>query len=315
MPRIFMFPGQSSRYPEMIERILDAWRPASEIVARASDILDRNLRSHYRQGEAAFERNRDVQVGVFLTSYLHCCALEATGITAEASLGLSLGEYNHLVHIGALGFEDTLRLVDARGRAYDQGPAGMMACIQPASVDEVQTLIDRARVHGQVCIANYNSPSQQVIAGDHPAVQAVLGLCEDELFVQPIVIEQSIPMHTPGFRPAADLLRPHLQRAPWRRPVRPYVPNVTARPLESAEAEDIIELLYQHVYSPVRWRESIDVLVDRYPDSEFIEVGPGGVLSNLLQKRWHTVRKYKSDSRSDLAQNLGSLQGELGAAP
>ncbi len=314
MPLIFMFPGQSSRYPEMIDRIVDAWPDAAAIVEQASETLGRDLRARYVD-DSSFESNRDVQVGVFLTSHLHLRALEAAGVQATASLGLSLGEYNHLVHIGALDFRAALQLVDARGRVYDEGPEGMMACIQPASEEDLDPLLGQARGRGAISIANFNSPSQQVIAGERAAVEAMMELCEDELFVQPIVIEKRIPMHTEVFRPVATALRPHLQQAPWRTPEKPYLPNVTAELLAEPRPEDFVELLARHVYSPVRWRQSIDLLTRQHPDAVFLEVGPRGVLFNLLQKRWHANRKYKSDSPENLASHLGSLGGELGAAP
>jgi [acyl-carrier-protein] S-malonyltransferase len=314
MTRIFMFPGQSSRYPGMLERIIDAWQPAEAIVADASEVLGRDLRVLYREGQRAFERNQDVQVGVFLASYLHRCALEAAGITAEASLGLSLGEYNHLVHIGALEFADALRLVDARGRVYDQGPEGMMASVQPASVEDLEPLLEQARAHGEVTIANYNSPSQQVVAGKQAAVEATLALCEEELFAQPVVIERRIPMHTPLFRPVADQLRPYLEQAPWQQPSLPYMPNVTAIPIDAARPEDLVEMLARHVYSPVLWRDSIDRLIETNPSSIFVEVGPSGVLYSLLQKRWHAVAKHRSDSPDDLSAHLASLKNALGQA-
>jgi len=314
MTLIFMFPGQSSRYPEMLDRIVGAWPSATEVVARAEETLGRDLRARYLDG-ACFESNRDVQVGVFLTSHLHLMALEAAGVRATASLGLSLGEYNHLVHIGALDFEAALRLVDARGRVYDEGPMGMMACIQPANEDELSPLLEQVRHRGHVSIANYNSPTQQVIAGELEAVEALMTLCEDELYVQPVVIEKRIPMHTEVFRPVADAFRPHLERAPWRQPMKPYLSNVTAELLSAPRPEQFVDCLSRHVHSPVRWRESIDLLTQRHPDAIFLEVGPRGVLFNLLQKRWHANRKYKSDSLDDLASHLGSLGGELGAVP
>src|SRR5262249_34238579 len=119
--RILLFPGQSSRDPAMLERVIDSWAPAAGLVAEASAILGRDLRALYHpsRGAAQFAGNRAVQVGVFLCSHLHLEALRARGLETELSLGLSLGEYNHLVHIGALSFADALRLVDARGAAFD----------------------------------------------------------------------------------------------------------------------------------------------------------------------------------------------------
>lgn len=314
MTLVYMFPGQSSRYPEMLDRIVDAWSPARAVVDRASEALGRDLLQRYRGGEAVFESNRDVQVGVFLVSHLHLLALEAAGVTAELSLGLSLGAYNHLVHIGALTFDAALRLVDARGAAYDAGPEGMMVCVQPASEEDLGPIIERARAHGRLGIANFNSPTQQVLGGEQAAVEAAMALCEDELFIQPIVIEKRIPMHTDVFRPVADAFRPYLEQAPWRSPLRPYVPNVAAELREAPTPSELVELLTRHVYTAVKWRASIDAIVARHPDAIFVEVGPRGVLFNLLQKRWHANRKYKSDSAEDLAGNLSALTGQLGGA-
>ena len=136
-PLVFMFPGQSSRYPGMLDRLAALHKPNADLLNWASDMLGRDLAAHYHadQGQAAFARNVDVQVGVFLANHMFLQTLDAAGIEAEMSLGLSLGEWNHLVHIGALGFAEALRAVEQRGRCYDEGPRGWMAAIQPIAED------------------------------------------------------------------------------------------------------------------------------------------------------------------------------------
>ncbi len=309
MNRVFMFPGQSSRYPEMIERIVEAYSPARSIVQLASEILGRNLFDLYQAGPSSFERNRDVQVGVFLTSHLYMMALHDHGVDASMSLGLSLGEYNHLVHIGAIDFEGALRLVDARGRVYDKGPAGVMAALFPIDLTEVNELLQRASHAGCVQIANYNTPSQFVIAGEPAAVQAAIEIAQDEYSIDPVIIEKQIPMHTRVFRSVADALLPHLQAAPFRVPTRPYISNVVGTVVTDPQPQRIVELLAQHVYSPVLWRQSIDHMAIRSPDAVFVEVGPRGVLYNMLQKRWHSNLKFKTDVSEDIAANIGTIKG------
>lgn len=309
MNRVFMFPGQSSRYPEMIQRITEAYAPARAVVQNASDILSRDLLSVYRVGSDAFDRNRDVQVGVFLTSHLYMLALQAHGVDADSSLGLSLGEYNHLVHIGAIDFEDALRLVDARGRVYDEGPEGMMVALFPIEREEVEDVVQRTSDIGCVRIANFNSPSQFVIAGQTAAVQAAMAIAQDEFAIDPVVIEKKIPMHTPVFRCVADALLPHLNRANFRRPIKPYISNVLGTYVTNPTRERIVELLAQHVYSPVLWRQAIDEVVSRNSEAVFIEVGPRGVLYNMLQKRWHANLKFKTDVSEDIAANIGTIKG------
>src|SRR5512133_530602 len=268
MTNVFMFPGQSSKYSGMIDRVTEMWSPGRELVKMASEILGRDLQALYRAGnEAAFDSNRDIQVGVFLANHLHLSALEASGVRADYSLGLSLGEYNHLVHIGALDFVSALRLVDARGRVYDQGPRGMMAALFPVDIDMVNEMLERTKSFGTVEIANLNSPAQFVVAGETPAVEELMRLAEDESAVTPTPIEKQIPMHTTVFRPAADRFIPHLRAAPWRKPKRAYISNVKGGFVAEPSNEQFQDLLARHVYSPVRGRESIGAGAARFPSA------------------------------------------------
>jgi [acyl-carrier-protein] S-malonyltransferase len=316
MTNVFMFPGQSSKYPGMLDGVVEFWAPAKQLVAQASEALGRDLvKLYHADNPAAFECNRDIQVGVFLVNHLHLSALEANGVKADYSLGLSLGEYNHLVHIGALDFASALKLVDARGRVYDEGPRGMMAALFPVDLEMVEDLIVRVKSFGVVEIANINSPSQFVVAGDTAAVEEVMRLADDELAVAPTPIERQIPMHTSVFQPAAEALLPHLKAAPWCKPARAYLSNVTGGFVGNPTAADFCDLLARHVYSPVHWREAIDAAVERFPQAVFVEVGPRGVLYNLLHKRWHANRKYKTDAATDFPLNFQHVVDALLSRP
>ena len=311
MNRVFMFPGQSSRYPEMLHRVVQAFPSAKRTVDAASEILGRNLLAIYEAGDSVFTRNRDVQVGVFLASHLYLEVLKDNGIDGKMSLGLSLGEYNHLVHIGAIEFSDALVLVNARGCVYDEGPRGMMAALFPLEAEDVEDIVKRASLLGCVQVANFNTPSQFVVAGESAAVQEAMRIAEEDFAIDPVIIEKQIPMHTEVFKPVADALLPHLKAANFRKPLRPYVSNVLGNTVENAGPELIVELLARHVYSPVLWRHSIDAIVERHPDSVFVEVGPRGVLYNMLQKRWHANPKFKTDVSDDLTANMGALRASV----
>lgn len=308
MAIVFMFPGQSSRYPEMLDRIVEAWGPAKDVVGAASELLGRDLAAKFKEPDP-FATNRDVQVGVFLVAYLHLRALEARGVTAERSLGLSLGEYIHLVHIGALRFEEALRLVDARGATYDQGPVGCMASVFPVDIDDLTALFDK--VPGRVEVANLNSPTQHVVAGEAAAIEALAQLVDSELGAEAVIIERRVPMHTSLFEPVATLLRPHLEAAAWQAPRLPYVSNVLGDVLTAPKPADFIDLLARHVYSPVRWRGSIELIADADPSAVFVEVGPKTVLSNLLQKRWRNVKKLRTDGADPLGASLDNVAAKL----
>lgn len=307
---ILVFPGQTSRRRDMWRWPLEAIpQRARDLIEHASELLGQDLGHHYRaDNEAMFATNRDVQVGVFLANHLHLLLLEEAGVRSSRSLGLSLGEYNHLVHIGALAFDDALTLVAARGAVYDAGPAGAMAAVFPLDLATLAGVVEQARAHGVVEIALLNSPTQHVIAGDHAAVDAALAMLEQEHFVQGRIIEPRIPMHASSFEPAARALRRHLERAPWRVPHAAYVPNATAQPIDQAGPSDFIELLTRHAHEPVRWQASVARVLAEEPRGFFVEVGPGSALTEL-GRRWQPAFGLHTSTEAAWASALRRLRG------
>ncbi len=312
---IFLFPGQSSRYPEMLSRLREvAPEELAATFGEASSALGRDLERHYRPDNAGmFVANRDVQVGVFLTNHVHLLALERRGVRAPLSLGLSLGEYNHLVHAGALGFVEALRLVDARGALYDAGPRGEMASVFPLPLPELEEVVARARARGVVEISGYNSPSQHVVAGEPAALAAVAEIARDELACECVTIERHLPMHSSLFAPVGAALAPLLGEARWRAPRLPYLPNVLGAIEPRPSAARLVELLVAHVHRPVLWRASIEAALRRHPDAAFVEVGPRAVLHNLLTKRWVSARRLRTDV--DAPGHYDALAKELADGP
>ncbi|MFO7565318.1 MAG: ACP S-malonyltransferase [Enhygromyxa sp.] len=312
-PLVFMFPGQSSRYPGMLERCVELHPGNADLLRWASELLGRDLEAHYsvEAGEAAYARNVDVQLGVFLANHMFLSALEARGVSAELSLGLSLGEWNHLVHIGALSFEDALRAVEQRGRCYDQGPRGWMAAIQPITAEELEEVVAEARTLGLLEIVNLNSPRQHVIAGERAAVEAAVERAEDDYYAQAHIIDRSVPMHSSMFRSVGEQFRETLEGLEFLAPRRPYLPNRLGQLLPEPSRAELVELLATHVHAPVLWRASLDHLVERHPDAVFVEVGPMSVLHNLMHRKWLSNRKFRTDSRDELDEHFDSLVDSL----
>ncbi|MEZ4338954.1 MAG: ACP S-malonyltransferase [Sandaracinaceae bacterium] len=317
MRQVFMFPGQSSRDPAMVERAFAmATGVAADVFDEASDVLGRDLRAHFLGDPGdLFATNRDIQLGVFLTSHVHLKALQAEGIDAELSLGLSLGEYNHLVHIGALDFADAVRLVDIRGGLYAEGPEGAMAAIFPIDPDDLAPLLEEARMLGSVDVAVHGSPTQTVVAGTRAAVQHVAARADDEHLCESVLIEDRVPMHVPLFAPVAERFGPALAAAPWRRAERPYLPNVEGRHVAQNGPSTYVEPLRRHVFERVRWRESIDFLFAEHDDLSFVEVGPRQALTNLLSPRWHRAPRHHTDHPEGPEGGFHALVEELADGP
>lgn len=299
MTIVYMFPGQNSRYPEMIDRVRQ-WSGCDRILQDASDVLGRDLRSHYCSGNPrVFSHNRDVQIGVFLAAYILSEQLATEGIRSDASLGLSLGEYNHLVDIGALSFANALLLLDARGRAYENGPRGLMMSVFPCDREQVrQALEARADISIELSAKHF------VIGGETAAVHAAAAWLEEKAFVEARVIDAALPMHSRLFLPAANAFRQALEKTEWAPAQKEYLPNVDGAFLIDARPNDFVDRLYRHVFNTVQWARSLASIVNRYPDAAFVEVGPGRVLYNSVSREYRHMRCFWADD----PESIGKLQ-------
>ncbi len=289
-----------------------ALHPANGLlIEQASDILGRDLRRHFRVvNENAFARNRVVQVGVFLSSHMLLYSLQRAGLDTAWSLGLSLGEYNHLVHIGALSLEDALRLLAARGDAYDETPQGAMASVFPIELGALQAAMAAAFLSGVCSVALHNSPRQQVLSGDRDSIQRIVEALEED-FVEHKFIEERLAMHSSLMAPAARRFRRALENIEWIAPRSAYLPNVTAKFASAPAREDFVDLLTRHIQEAVLWRESLDLVAATAPQPVLLEVGPKGVLSAMAGRRWLACPVHKTDVEEEFQAHFEGLVEEL----
>lgn len=204
---------------------------------------------------------------------------------AQATAGLSLGEYTALAFAGAMEFEDALRVVQERGRAMqaaaDALPSGMVS-ILGLEVAQVNKLCEDARAEGEVLqIANYLCPGNVVVSGHRGACERVADLALKAGAMKTVPLAVAGAFHTPLMQPAVERLRQALRDVPLSRPRMAVFSNVDAAPHE--EPEEIRELLVRQVVSPVLWEDTMRAMLRSGYDA-FWEVGPGRVLRGLLKR-------------------------------
>jgi [acyl-carrier-protein] S-malonyltransferase len=262
--------------------------PAARAVFETADAaLGRSLSALCFEGpEDALLPTEVQQPAILTTSIALLRALEERGPLRPAFVaGHSLGEYTALVAAGALDFEDAVRLVAARGRfMQDTVPAGegAMAAVMGCGPGDVDAACAHERAAGGrvVSPANYNAPSQTVIAGHADAVEgAGARLARDGARVRALAV--SAPFHCELMAPAAEKLGPELAGVRFHAPRVPVVSNVDAEP--NVEAERIPALLQRQVTSPVRFVESVQRL-SALGVSHVLEIGPGRVLAGLVAR-------------------------------
>ncbi len=192
--------------------------------------------------------------------------------------GHSLGEYTALVAAGALPFPDAIRLVRRRGALMQEAVPdgeGAMAAVLGLSSDDVRSICDQA---SGVWPANYNSPTQTVIAGETNAVEEMGDQLLEAGAKRVMPLEVSAPFHSPLMQPAADALVSTLREAAFTDPSTPVISNVTGVPYDTAA--EARTLLHRQICAPVRWQGSVQALVERGVSVQ-LEVGPGSVLTGL----------------------------------
>ena len=279
-PLVFLFPGQSSRDPNMFVR---ARAIDLNAVERALEDFERLVG---RPFDGTFTTNTDVQLAVHLATRVHRRRLEQEGLQPVASAGLSLGEYAHLIQIGALPEDVADTVIATRGRCYDGGPHGAMVAVTPGALDEVERVL--AAIHAEhgidpadLGIANHNSTRQVVIAGSREAIDLAVEALERELFAMTKEIESRVPMHIDRFAPVAAAFGDALAAVPWQTPRATWWSNVAGGPIEDPNRETLVRTMKAHVHGRVRWAELLDALAEAHPGAVLLEVGPGRVLTGL----------------------------------
>jgi [acyl-carrier-protein] S-malonyltransferase len=204
-----------------------------------------------------------------------------------AAAGHSLGEYSAYAAAGALGAGAAVRLVRRRGELMrDAGTArpGTMAAVMGLDAERVSAVCREASSADAVVVAaNLNAPDQTVISGDPGAVARAGELLKAAGAKRVIPLKVSGAFHSPLMAPVGARFAEALATAELAAPAFPVVANASAEPVTTRD--DARRLLEAQLTSPVRWVESVRALADLAGDGvEFVEVGPGNVLTGLARR-------------------------------
>jgi [acyl-carrier-protein] S-malonyltransferase len=283
----FTFPGQGSQRPGMGRPWVDheSW----ELVDEASAVAERDVARLLLDADAdELKDTRNAQLTTFVSSLMVLDAVERLGLEPAYCGGHSLGEYTALTAAGALSFEDGVRLVCERADAmHDAGldNPGTMAAVLGLDDDLVEVACRRA--DSDVWVANFNAPGQVVIAGSPEGVAAAAAHAKELGAKKVMPLPVSGAFHTPFMTPARERLRKAIAEANPRDTEVPVVSNVDA--IAHDQGSDWASLLSAQLSSPVRWKHCL-LTLEEAGVSEFIELGPGGVLSGMAKRTLDSAR-------------------------
>ena len=284
-----LFPGQGAQAVGMGRILAEKYPEIRRLYATANEILDYDITKLCFDGPAEELDSTVVsQPAIFLTSIAALEVLKNDSpdvlLAAEATAGLSLGEYSALVFAGVFSFEDGLKLVQKRGRAMqdaaDATPGGMVS-ILGLERSQVEELCDQARGGGTLQIANLLCPGNIVISGTNDACERAADIASQMGAMKAVPLAVAGAFHTQIMHPADVILSEVLSNIDLKKPNIPVVSNVDAQP--HSNPEEIRAILVKQVVQPVLWETSMQHLIGQGFDT-FYEVGPGRVLRGLLRR-------------------------------
>ena len=301
----FLYPGQGSQHSGMGADLLQD-PEVSELCAKCSSSAGvdlRHLLTAASDDELRLTQNAQPALtfmGIGLT-----LLLGRAGHRPEAAAGHSVGEYGALAAAGAVDPQRVIKAVIERGKAMaEAAPAGTSSMSAVLGLDAQAVEVALAGMN-DAWPANYNTPTQTVIAGTTAGLEAATSRLQAAGAKRVIPLNVSAAFHTPLMAPAAERLRAALDRIEWRNPRVTVMANLTGRPHQGGDR--IPHVMEMQLRSPVRWSDCIRALVEMGCDT-FVEVGPKRALTGMMKELALGARAVAVSTPAAIADLSGLIQ-------
>ena len=287
--KAIIFPGQGSQKAGMANEFEKNFKVTKEIFSQADEILKMNLSKIILTGSDEDLKKTEITQPAILTTSVAILNVLKNEFDLKISdikyfAGHSLGEYTALVASESLKFSDALHLVHNRGKLMQSAVPlgkGAMLAVMGLNIIELNSVLKKKGFGKGICeVANDNSPGQIILSGEKETLMDFSGKLKAEKR-KSIFLPVSAPFHCSLMKPAAESMKKLLEKIVFRNPIVKVISNVTALPIE--KEIDIKDLLYRQIFSQVRWRESVEYMIKNNVN-DFIEIGPGKVLSGLVKR-------------------------------
>lgn len=280
---VFLFPGQGAQFSGMGKELYESSSQARKLFKEANDILGWDIDQMMFDGtEEELKQTSVTQPAIFIHSVI-TARVKGQDIQPEMVAGHSLGEFSALTVAGTLSFEDGLLLVNERALAMQDATdesEGTMAAILGLEDEVIENIC--AGIEDVVVPANYNSPGQLVISGSVSGINEAVNQLNEAGARRAIVLKVGGAFHSPLMQSAEERLAGAIEDTVFKTPVCPIFQNVTAKPTTSPD--EIQENLIRQLTAPVRWKQTMEKMVEE-GGKKFYEVGgKGGILQGMLKK-------------------------------
>ena len=299
-----IFPGQGSQIVGMGKDFFEKHEIVRKLFKEADETLEFSLSKLILDGpKDQLDLTINTQPAIFLISYsIFQVVKEDFNINlneAKYFAGHSLGEYSALSCAGYLNFNETIKTLRVRGDAMQnsvpKGEGGMLAVLG-LKIEDLEKILQDNQNNFDAQIANDNSDGQIVLSGKTKDLQILSEFLKDKK-IKNIKLPVSAPFHCNLMSKATELMTKELKKINFKQSKNILISNVTAN--EISRIEDLKGLLIKQIEKRVRWRETILYMINKGVN-QFIEIGPGKVLSGLVKRINKDVKISSINSQSDI---------------
>jgi len=299
-----IFPGQGSQLVGMGKDLHDKHSLIQDLFKEADDILGFSLSKLFLNGpKEELDLTENTQPAIFLISYsIFKLIKEEFKIDLNKAAffaGHSLGEYSALTSAGALSFSDTLKILKIRGKAMQssvpKGVGGMVAVLG-SEIEIVENIINENKDKYECYVANDNSLGQIVLSGKVEDLEKMMVNLKDAN-IKNIKLPVSAPFHCKLMNKATLVMSEEVAKLNFKEPSNILISNVTGK--EISNSNELKDLLVKQIESRVRWRESVMLMIEKGV-TQFIEIGPGKVLSGLVKRIDKSVKVSAINTEEDI---------------
>ena len=299
-----IFPGQGSQLVGMGKEFFQRYEIVKRLFQEADDVLGFDISNLILNGpKEELDLTANTQPAIFLVSYsIFQVIKNEFNINLNQGkyfAGHSLGEYSALACAGYLNFDQTIKILRSRGKAMQnsvpKGEGGMLAVLG-SKIENVEKILDQNRDKFKVQIANDNSDGQIVLSGKNKDLELISIFFKNEK-IKNIRLPVSAPFHCDLMSKATEVMKKEFEQLNFKESNNILISNVTAEKVLSID--DLKSLLINQIEKRVRWRESIINMI-KYGVEQFVEIGPGKVLSGLVKRIDKNVKITSINNQSDI---------------
>ena len=299
-----IFPGQGSQVVGMGKEFFDKFQLVKDLFSEADETLKFKLSKLILEGpKNELDLTINTQPAIFLVSYsIYNVIQKEFKINlnkAKYFAGHSLGEYSALACAKYINFSDTLKILKLRGEAMQnsvpKGEGGMVA-ILGTTTENIEKILNENKANFFAQIANDNSEGQIVVSGKLSDLEKMCQFLKIKK-IKNILLPVSAPFHCSLMSKATEIMKKHINELNFKEGTNNLISNVTAKNL--SDPNQIKNLLIQQIENRVRWRESILNMINENIN-QFIEIGPGKVLSGLIKRINKDVKTISVNTQDDI---------------